>query len=105
LCERTRQTISVANKTKESAQMPTEPTVLDHLHAQQGNAQALSIRSCTVSAPIQPPWAPSYRLVEWTFRHDVESFRRAVPAESTPRQIAEAVMSHVPGRRFCQPGG
>jgi hypothetical protein len=81
-----------------------EDTVLDHLRALQG-AQTLAIRSCTVSPPIQHPWGRSYRLVEWTFRHDVESFRRVVPAESTPLQIAEAVMSHVPGRRFCQPGG
>ncbi|ALL68831.1 Protein of unknown function (DUF2866) [Paraburkholderia caribensis MBA4] len=82
-----------------------EDTVFEHLRALHGNAQTLTIRSCTVSPPMQHPWGRSFRLVEWTFRHDVESFRRVVPAESTPRQIAEAVMSHVPGRRFCQPGG
>jgi hypothetical protein len=39
--------------------------------------------------------------------NELQGVQRAfvVLAESTPRQIAEAVMSHVPGRRFCQPGG
>ena len=82
-----------------------EDTVARHLRAMPGNEQGLLIRTCTISPPLQHPWGRSYRLVEWTFRHDAESCRRVVPAESTPRQIAEAVMSHVPGRRFCQPGG
>jgi hypothetical protein len=35
-------------------------------------------------------------------KHAVESSRRVVPAESTPLEIALAMASHVPGRRFCQ---
>jgi hypothetical protein len=27
-----------------------------------------------------------------------------VPAESTPLEIAQAVVSHIPGRRFCGQG-
>jgi hypothetical protein len=51
---------------------------------------------------LQPPWGRSYRLVEWTMKHTPDSCRRVVPAESTPLEIAQAVVSHIPGRRFCQ---
>jgi hypothetical protein len=37
-------------------------------------------------------------------KHTPESSRRVVPARSTPLEIAQAVVSHVPGRRFCQQG-
>ncbi|HEY3598258.1 MAG TPA: DUF2866 domain-containing protein [Paraburkholderia sp.] len=78
-----------------------EDTVFEHLRAMPGNEQALQIQTCTISAPLQQPWGRSCRLVEWTFKHDAGSCRRVVPAESTPRQIAEAVVSHLPGRRYC----
>ena len=81
-----------------------EDTVFEHLRAMRGNEQALQVHTCTISAPLQHPWGRSYRLVEWTLGHDSDPCRRVVPAESTPREIAEAVISHVPGRRFCQPG-
>jgi hypothetical protein len=43
-----------------------------------------------------------YLRVECTMKHTPESSRRVVPAESTPLEIAQAVVSHIPGRRFCQ---
>lgn len=81
-----------------------EETVFEHLRAMHGNDWVRHIHSCTVSDPLQPPWGRSYRLVEWTMKHTPESSRRVVPAESTPLEIAQAVVSHVPGRRFCQHG-
>ncbi|PCE24055.1 hypothetical protein BWP39_30700 [Paraburkholderia acidicola] len=80
----------------------TENAVFTHLQAMSANLHAQQIHSCTVSAPQQLPWGRSYRLVEWTLKHDPESRRRAVPAEYTATEIAELVISHVPGRRFCQ---
>ncbi|MGA7779559.1 MAG: DUF2866 domain-containing protein [Paraburkholderia sp.] len=81
-----------------------EDTVFEHLRAIPGNEWVGQIQSCTVSDPLQPPWGRSYRLVEWTMKHTPESCRRVVPAESTPLEIAQAVVSHIPGRRFCQQG-
>ncbi len=81
-----------------------EDTVFEHLRAMPGNDEALQIHTCTISAPLHRPWGRSYRLVEWTLKHDMNACRRVVPAESTPREIAEAVLSHVPGRRVCLPG-
>ncbi|MGH8779890.1 DUF2866 domain-containing protein [Paraburkholderia sp.] len=80
----------------------TENAVFTHLQAMSGNLHAQQIHSCTVSAPQQLPWGRSYRVVEWTLKHDPECRRRAVPAEYTAPEIAELVISHVPGRRFCQ---
>ena len=82
-----------------------EGTVFEHVRALHRKVLAVSSCSRTVSPPMQHPWGRSYRVVAWRFRHDVESLRRVVPAESTARQIAEAGMPHAPGRRFCQPGG
>jgi hypothetical protein len=79
-----------------------EDTVFEHLRAMPDNEWVRQIHSCKVSDPLQPPWGRSYRLVEWTMKHAVESSRRVVPAESTPLEIALAMASHVPGRRFCQ---
>ncbi|QQC67108.1 DUF2866 domain-containing protein [Paraburkholderia ginsengisoli] len=81
-----------------------EKTVFEHLRAMPGNDWVSQIHSCKVSDPLQPPWGRSYRLVEWTMKHTPESSRAVVPAESTPLEIAQAVVSHVPGRRFCQQG-
>ncbi|MCX4163094.1 MULTISPECIES: DUF2866 domain-containing protein [Paraburkholderia] len=80
----------------------TEDAVFTHLQAMSANLHAQQIHSCKVSAPQQLPWGRSYRVVEWTLKHDPESRRRAVPAEYTATEIAELVISHVPGRRFCQ---
>ncbi|WP_428983467.1 DUF2866 domain-containing protein [Paraburkholderia phymatum] len=79
--------------------------MFEHLRALQGNAQTPSIHRCTVSPPMHHPWGLSYRLAERSFSHDVEFSLHVVPAESTSRQIAKAVMPHVPVQRFCQPGG
>ncbi|WP_233806277.1 DUF2866 domain-containing protein [Paraburkholderia sp. HP33-1] len=79
-----------------------EEMVVEHLHAMPDHQWTRQIHSCKVSDPLQPPWGRSYRLVEWTMKHMPESIRRVVPAESTPLEIAQAVVSHVPGRRFCQ---
>ena len=79
-----------------------EELVVEHLRAMPGQEWTRQIHSCKVSDPLQPPWGRSYRLVEWTMKHTPESSRRVVPAESTPLEIAQAVVSHVPGRRFCQ---
>ncbi|MBB5447006.1 MULTISPECIES: DUF2866 domain-containing protein [Paraburkholderia] len=79
-----------------------EEMVVEHLRAMPGHEWTRQIHSCKVSDPLQPPWGRSYRLVEWTMKHAPESSRRVVPAESTPLEIAQAVVSHVPGRRFCQ---
>ena len=81
-----------------------EDTVFEHLRAMPGNEWVHQIHSCKVSDPLQHPWGRSYRLVEWTMKHTPESSRAVVPAESTPLEIAQAVVSHVPGRRFCQQG-
>ncbi|CAD6531450.1 DUF2866 domain-containing protein [Paraburkholderia metrosideri] len=81
-----------------------EETVVEYLRTMPGNEWARQINSCKVSDPLQPPWGRSYRLVEWTMKHVPESSRRVVPAESTALEIAQAVVSHVPGRRFCQHG-
>jgi hypothetical protein len=81
-----------------------EEAVFELLQSMPDNDWTSEIRSCTVSDPLQPPWGRSYRLVEWTMKHAPDSCRRVVPAESTPLEIAQAVVSHVPGRRFGQPG-
>ena len=81
-----------------------EDAVFKQLQAMSGNLDAQQIHTCTVSAPQQLPWGRSYRLVEWTMKHDPDCCRRAVPAESTPQEIARIVLSHVPGRRVCQLG-
>jgi hypothetical protein len=86
------------------SQIMVEETVFEHLRAMPGNDWVRQIHSCKVSDPLQPPWGRSYRLVEWTMKHTPEPSRRVVPAESTPLEIAQAVVSHVPGRRFCQHG-
>jgi len=77
-----------------------EDTVFEHLQAMRDCEWVRQIQSCTVSAPLQHPWGRSYRLVEWTMKHTPESSRRVVPAESTPLEIAQAVVSHIPGRRI-----
>lgn len=79
-----------------------EDTVCEHLRAMPGHDWVRQIHTCKVSDPLQPPWGRSYRLVEWTLKHTPESSRRVVPAESTPLEIAQAMASHIPGRRFCQ---
>jgi hypothetical protein len=89
---------------KERGQTMVENTVFEHLRAMPDNEWVRQIHSCKVSDPLQPPWGRSYRLVEWTMKHTPEASRRVVPAESTPLEIAQAVVSHVPGRRFCQRG-
>jgi hypothetical protein len=83
-------------------QTMVEDTVFEHLRAMPDHDWVRQIQSCTVSDPLQHPWGRSYRLVEWTLKHTPDSCRRVVPAESTPLEIAQAVVSHIPGRRFCQ---
>jgi hypothetical protein len=85
-------------------QTMVEDTVFEHLRAMPDHDWVRQIQSCTVSDPLQHPWGRSYRLVEWTLKHTPDSCRRVVPAESTPLEIAQAVVSHVPGRRFRQHG-
>jgi hypothetical protein len=93
-----------ATRPRRRSQTMVEDTVVEHLRAMSGNEWVRQIHSCKVSDPLQPPWGRSYRLVEWTMKHTPESSRRVVPAESTALEIAQAVVSHVPGRRFCQQG-
>jgi hypothetical protein len=78
-----------------------EEEVLSYVHAQ-NSAAAVQIRACRISAAIQHTWGAPYRLVEWTIGDRAIAFRRAVPAQSTPREIANALLSHVPGRLFCE---
>jgi hypothetical protein len=92
-----------AKKERRSHTM-VEDTVFEHLRTMPGNEWVSQIHSCKVSDPLQPPWGRSYRLVEWTMKHTPESSRCVVPAESTPLEIAQSVVSHIPGRRFCQHG-
>ena len=81
-----------------------EDDVLKHLRAlEHGGAQA-RIDSCRVSLPIQHPWGKPYRLVEWTTTFDADACRQAVPADSTPLEIALIVAQHVPGRRIVPSG-
>jgi Protein of unknown function (DUF2866) len=77
-------------------QTMVEDTVFEHLRAMRDHDWVRQIQSCTVSDPLQHPWGRSYRLVEWTLKH--------TPDSCTPLEIAQAVVSHVPGRRFCQHG-
>jgi len=92
----------MAAKKKEA--LMVEEMVFEHLRAMPDHEWTRQIHSCKVSDPLQPPWGRSYRLVEWTMKHTPEASSRVVPAESTPLEIAQAVVSHVPGRRFCQHG-
>ncbi|SAK55601.1 hypothetical protein AWB76_02197 [Caballeronia temeraria] len=61
---------------------------------------ALTLRECRLSLPVEPPWSPPYRMVEWVLKNDQRVQRRVVPADCTPSQIADALKSHVPGRRY-----
>jgi hypothetical protein len=81
-----------------------EQSVIEHLQAMPECGWAQQIQSCTVSDALQPPWGRSYRLVEWTFKHAPDARRCVVPAESSALDIARAVVSHVPGRRFSLDG-
>jgi hypothetical protein len=78
-----------------------EDEVLSHVRAQPC-AAAAQIRACRISAALQHTWGRPYRLVEWTIGDGAVAFRRAIPAQSTPREIADALLSHVPGRRYCE---
>ena len=64
------------------------------------NEYALKLRECRLSAPIEPPWGRAYRLLEWMLKTDSRVQRRVFPADCTPSQIADALRSHVPGRRY-----
>jgi len=61
---------------------------------------ALKLGRCRLSAPIQPPWGRPYRTIEWTLKSDPNVQRCVVPADCTPSEIADALQSHVPGRRY-----
>lgn len=61
---------------------------------------ALALRRCRLSAPVEPPFGPAYRMVEWEVRNDPRVQRRVFPADCTPTQIADALRAHVPGRRY-----
>jgi len=61
---------------------------------------ALTLRECRLSLPVEPPWGPAYRMVEWVLKNDQRVQRRVLPADCTPLQIADALKSHVPGRRY-----
>ncbi|MDR5739139.1 MULTISPECIES: DUF2866 domain-containing protein [unclassified Caballeronia] len=61
---------------------------------------ALKLSRCRLSAPIQPPWGQAYRMVEWSLKSDPHLQRCIVPADCTPSDIADALNSHVPGRRY-----
>ena len=39
-------------------------------------------------------------MVEWVLKNDQRVQRRVLPADCTPSQIADALKSHVPGRRY-----
>jgi hypothetical protein len=61
---------------------------------------ALTLRRCRLSAPVEPPWGPAYRMVEWEAKNDPRVQRRVFPADCTPSQIADALRAHIPGRRY-----
>jgi len=61
---------------------------------------ALTLRECRLSLPVEPPWGPAHRMVEWVLKNDQRVQRRVLPADCTPSQIADALKSHVPGRRY-----
>ncbi|AET91744.1 hypothetical protein A9R05_23265 [Burkholderia sp. KK1] len=61
---------------------------------------ALTLRECRLSLPVEPPWGPAYRMVEWVMKNDARVQRRVLPANCTASQIADALRSHVPGRRY-----
>lgn len=61
---------------------------------------ALTLRECRLSLPVERPWGAPYRLVEWVMNNDARVQRRVIPADCTPSQIADALRSHVPGRRY-----
>jgi hypothetical protein len=82
-----------------------EDAVLELLRAKPASPATHQVRTCTISAPSQLPWGRPYRLVEWTFKHDSVTQRCVVAADSTPHEIAAAVLSHVPGRRYCESDG
>jgi Protein of unknown function (DUF2866) len=78
-----------------------EDEVLSYVRAQERVTTA-RIRACRISAALQHTWGSPYRLVEWTIGDGALQFRRAVPAQSTPREIGDALLSYVPGRRYCE---
>ncbi|WP_250452905.1 DUF2866 domain-containing protein [Caballeronia sp. ATUFL_M2_KS44] len=61
---------------------------------------ALKLSRCRLSAPIEPPWGQPYRMVEWSLKSDPRLQRCVVPADCSPSDIADALQSHVPGRRY-----
>jgi Protein of unknown function (DUF2866) len=61
---------------------------------------ALTLRECRLSLPVEPLFGPAYRMVEWVLKNDQRVQRRVLPADCTPSQIAAALKSHVPGRRY-----
>jgi hypothetical protein len=61
---------------------------------------ALTLRECRLSLPVERPWGPAYRMVEWVTSNDVRVQRRVISADCTPSDIAAALRSHVPGRRY-----
>jgi len=64
---------------------------------------ALKLSRCRLSAPIEPPWGQPYRMVEWSLKSDPHLQCCVVPADCTPSDIADALQSHVPGRRYTVP--
>ncbi|SAL70252.1 hypothetical protein AWB71_04260 [Caballeronia peredens] len=61
---------------------------------------ALALRACRLSAPVEPLWGTPYRMVEWEAANDPRVQRRVFPADCTPSQIADALKTHIPGRRY-----
>ena len=61
---------------------------------------ALRLSECRLSLPIKPPWGRAYRMLEWVLKNDRRVQRRVFPADCTPSQIADALRSHVHGRRY-----
>ena len=81
-----------------------EDDVLKQLRILQHGNTRTGVDSCRISMPIQHPWGKPYRVVEWTTNHDADARRQAVPADSTPLEIAMMVAQHVPGRRIMLNG-
>lgn len=61
---------------------------------------SLTLRECRLSLPVEPPWGAAYRMLEWVLKTDPRVQRRVFPADCTASQIADALRSHVPGRRY-----
>ncbi|SAK96119.1 hypothetical protein AWB77_05576 [Caballeronia fortuita] len=61
---------------------------------------ALTLRECRLSLPVERPWGAPYRMVEWVMKNDQRVQCCVLPADCTPSQIADALKSHVPGRRY-----